>query len=484
MKRVILATVTLALALALTFLLSGALAAAPQNLSADGAITNLRMSATMGGPAKVNFPPGTQMVYASFDYSNPGGTLNGTLTVEYGTGDELVTIFQNSNSYAGSSTRTFSIRGTDVFTAYLHGAQSNGILMTSYINQAQVCTNTVCVTQTVQLAIDEGKKMQPKLLHAQTFTNTPACLAAIVSATAAVTSTLSEGQAIMGLTDFNQMQTRLGTMLGYANNANSYVQQAIANVNGSIENAFPNTPSCGWLYLTSVSADTGGGPSVADSEKWTVGTPGGPVQANSSLSAQRSSMPPSGTSAIEAMFRDNACIAVADGTSVSFSATAGIVSPGSASTTNGVATTTYTAPPTGVGRAVITAIAGSAQVTTTVTYGYQVQLSAFPTVIVGKGSKSQLSVDLKDINGINIRYAAPLTFTTTLGNFQESGSKVYATMITEEDQGHSFAALVAESTGGTATIVANTGTASDTLTVTIKFNVYLPLLLKRYISGW
>jgi|GEM_PF-4554862 len=479
MKRVILATVTLALALALTFLLSGALAAAPQNLSADGTITNLRMSATMGGAAKVNFPPGTQTVYASFDYAHTGGTLTGILTVK----DDLATIFQNSRAYTGSGTQTFTIRGTDVFTAYLHSANIDGVAMNGYIVQAQACANTVCVTQTVQLALTEGNKMQPKLLRAQTFTNTPACLAAIVSATGAVTSTLSEGQTIMGLTSLGEMQSHLSLMLSHANNANSYVQQAIANINGSIPNAFPNTPPCGVRYTTSVIIDTGGFPGTIGNE-WTVGTPGAPAQANSRLSAQPSSMPPGGTSAIEALFRDSACIVVADGTSVSFSATAGMVSPSSASTTNGVATTTYTAPSTGVGRAVITALAGSAQVTTTVTYGYQVQLNAFPTVIVGKGSKSQLSVDLKDINGINIRYAAPLTFTTTLGKFQESGSKVYATTVTEEDQGHSFAALVAESTGGTATIVANTGTASDTVTVTIKFNVYLPLLFKRYLLGW
>jgi hypothetical protein len=481
MKRVILATATVALALALTFLLSGALAASPQNLSAEGMITNLRMSDTPSGAAKVNFPPGTtQMVYASFDYSNPSGTLIGTLTVK----DDLATIFQNSHSYTGSGTQTFAIRGTDIFTAYLQAAQSNGIAMTGYITQAQVCTNTVCVTQTVPLATNEGTRMQAKLLRAQTFTNTPACLAAIVSATAAVSSTLSEGQTIMGLTSLSEMQAHLSLMLGHANNANSYVQQAIANVNGSIENAFPTTPPCGWRYTTSVSADTGGGPSVADSVEWTVGTPTGPVQANSSLSAQPSSMPPGGTSAIEAVFRDNACIVVADGTSVSFSATAGNISPPSTSTTNGVANATFTAPAQ-VGRAVITAIAGGVPITTAVSYGpAQVLLSAFPTTIPVNGRPyggvSGLSAELRDANGVNIGYDVPITFTTTLGKF-ENGSTVYATTASG---GHGFATLISENKGGVATITVNAGTASVTTTVTIQYRVYLPVVLKRFSGGW
>jgi len=405
------------------------------------------------------------------------GTLTGILTVK----DDLATIFQNSRSYTGSGTQTFAIRGTDIFTAYLHEAQSNGIAMADYISQAQACANTACVTQTVQSAINEGNRMQPKLLRAQTFNNAPACLAAIVSATGAVTSTLSEGQTIMGLTSLSEMQTHLSVMRGHANNANSYVQQAIANINGSIENAFPNTPPCGWRYTTSVSADTGGGPSVADSEEWTVGTPGGPVQANSSLSAQPSSMPPSGTSAIEATFRDNACIAVADGTSVSFSTTAGNVSPGSTSTINGVATTTFTAPAQ-VGSAVITALAGGVPITTAVSYGpAQVQLSAFPAVIVNKGAKSGLSVELRDAKGISIGYPVSVTLTTTLGTFLESGSAVY---VTTAEGGHGFATLVAGSNGGTATVTATVGAVSGTTTVTIQFKAYLPIVLKRFSGGW
>lgn len=470
MKRVILAAVTLALALALTFLLSGALAASPQNLSADSTITNLRMSAISGGPARVNFPTGTQMVYASFDYANTGGTLTGILTVK----DDLATIFQDSRSYSGSGTQPFMIRGTDVFTAYLHEAYSNGLAMTDYITRAQGCTNTVCVTPTVQLAINEGSRMQAKLLRAQTFTNTPACLAAIVSATAAVSSTLSEGQAIMGLTDFNQMQTRLGAMLGYANNAISDIRQAIDNVNGSIENAFPNTPPCGWRYTTSVSADTSGGPSLAASVDWTVGTPGAPAQI--SLATRPSSIPPGSTSAVTATVKDNACILL-DGTTVNFSASAGSILPGSITTSLGIANATFTAPAQ-VGSAVIMATAGSAQMTTTISYGPdQVQLSAFPAVIVNKGAKSGLSVELRDVNGSKIGYPVLVTLTTTLGKFQEGDS-----INTEDGQG--FATLVAESTGGIVTITANAGTKSGTTTVTIQFKVYMPVLLKRFMGGW
>jgi hypothetical protein len=274
-------------------------------------------------------------------------------------------------------------------------------------------------------------------------------------------------------------------MLGHANNAVTHTQQAIANVNGSIANAFPNTPPCGWRYTTSVSADTGGGPSVADSEEWTVGTPSGPVQANSSLSAQPSSMPPGGTSAIEAMFRDNACIAVADGTSVSFSATAGNVSPGSTSTTNGVANATFTAPAQ-VGSAVITALAGGVSITTAVSYGpAQVLLSAFPTTIPVNGRPyggvSQLSVELRDANGVNIGYDVPVTFTTTLGKFDESGGKTYATTASA---GHGFATLISENKGGVATVTVNAGTASAMTTVNIRYRVYLPVVLKRFSGGW
>jgi len=478
MKRLILATLTLALALALTFLLSGALAASPQNLSAEGTITNLRMSDTPGGLAKVNFLPGTQMVYASFYYSNPGGTLIGTLTVK----DDLATIFQNNRAYTGSGTQTFTIRGTDVFTAYLHEAQKDGVAMTGYIVQAQACTNTVCVTQTVPLALTEGNKMQPKLLRAQTFTNTPDCLAAIVSATAAVTSTLSEGQTIMGLTSLSEMQAHLSLMLGHANNATSYVQQAIANVNGSIENAFPNTPPCGWRYTTSVSADTGGGPSVADSVDWTVGTPGTPAQIT--LAARPSSIPPGSTSAVTATVQDNACILL-HGTTVNFSASAGSVFPLFANTINGIASTTFTAPPQ-VGSAVITAIAGSAQATTTISYGpAQVLLSAFPSTIPVNGRPyggvSGLSVALRDANGANIGYDVPITFTTTLGKFEENGSQTYATIASA---GNGYATLVSENQAGVATVTVNAGTASATTTVNIRYRVYLPVVLKSFSGGW
>lgn len=473
MKRVILAAVTLALALALTFLLSGALAASPQNLSADSTITNLRMSAISGGPARVNFPTGTQTVYASFDYANTGGTLTGILTVK----DDLATIFQDSRSYSGSGTQPFMIRGTDVFTAYLHEAYSNGLAMTDYITRAQGCTNTVCVTPTVQLAINEGSRMQAKLLRAQTFTNTPACLAAIVSATAAVSSTFSEGQTIMGLTDLGQMQTHLSLMLGHANNAVTYTQQAIANADNR-DNAFPNTPPCGWRYTTSVSADTSGGPSLAASVDWTVGTPGAPAQI--SLATRPSSIPPGSTSAVTATVKDNACILL-DGTTVNFSASVGSILPGSITTSLGIANATFTAP-AHVGSAVIMATAGSAQMTTTISYGPdQVQLSAFPAVIVNKGAKSGLSVELRDVNGSKIGYPVLVTLTTTLGKFQESDSKVYS-INTEDGQG--FATLVAESTGGIATITANAGTKSGATTVTIQFKVYMPVLLKRFMGGW
>jgi hypothetical protein len=476
MKRVILAAVTLALALALTFLLSGALAASPQNLSADSTITNLRMSDTSGGPARVNFPLGTQMVYASFDYANTGGTLTGILTVK----DDLATGFQDSRSCTGSGTQTFTIRGTDIFTAYLNESYSNGLAITGYITRAQLCTNTVCVTPTVQLAINEANKMQPKLLRAQTFTNTPACLTAVVSATAAVNFAISEGQIITGLTNLPDMQTHLNLMQNHANNAVTYTQQAIDNVNGSIENAFPNTPPCGWRYTTSDSADTSGGPSLAASVDWiasvdwTVGTPGAPAQI--SLATRPSSIPPGSTSAVTATVKDNACILL-DGTTVNFSASAGSILPGSTTTSLGIANATFTAP-AHVGSAVIMATAGSAQMTTTISYGPdQVQLSAFPAVIVNKGAKSGLSVELRDVNGSKIGYPVLVTLTTTLGKFQEGDS-----INTEDGQG--FATLVAESTGGIATITANAGTKSGATTVTIQFKVYMPVLLKRYIVGW
>jgi hypothetical protein len=314
----------------------------------------------------------------------------------------------------------------------------------------------------VQLAIDEGKKMQLKLLRAQTFTNTPVCLAAIVSATAAMTSTLSEGQTIMGLTSLSEMQAHLSLMRGHANNANSYVQQAVANINGSIQNAFPNTSPCGWRYNTSASADTGGLPSVADSVEWTVGSPGVPAQI--SLEAKPSSIPPSSTSAVKAMVKDNACIVVADGTSINFSASGGSISPGSTSTTNGMANAVFTAPAQ-VGRALITAVAGSMEMTTTVSYGLaQVLLSAFPMTISVNGGMSELSVELRDANGANIGYNVPVTLTTTLGKFLQSGNNVYNTTAS---YGHGNATLVAESQGGVAIITVNAGTALATTTIAI-----------------
>jgi len=71
MKRVIFVALTIALA----FLLGGALAATPQNLSADGTITNLRMSATIGGAAKVNFPPCTQTIIDAISPGVPSRTV-------------------------------------------------------------------------------------------------------------------------------------------------------------------------------------------------------------------------------------------------------------------------------------------------------------------------------------------------------------------------------------------------------------------------
>lgn len=191
------------------------------------------------------------------------------------------------------------------------------------------------------------------------------------------------------------------------------------------------------------------------------------------LTSQSATLPANGTSqtTITATIRGANNALVADGTAVTFAASAGQISPESATTTDGVATATLTSSTT-AGSCTVTSTANGASATTTVTFsddpgatqGSIVLTSNHPSIqVLGSGgqyTQATISTTCRDGQG-NLATSGTVNFSTTLGSVTGSG--------TINASGVATTTLVSNQTGEaqvTATWAAGEAEATISITVT------------------
>lgn len=159
---------------------------------------------------------------------------------------------------------------------------------------------------------------------------------------------------------------------------------------------------------------------------------------------------------IKATVRDSAYNPAPDGTVVTFSATRGTISPESAETVSGIASTTLTSEESATSvTSTVTGTVGEYSDSTTVTFVGVVltDMKADPSEIIADGAEtSTISCRLQDETGAAIS-GETILFSTTGGTL-ETGSAV------TNDQGLASVRLIAPSVGGSATVTAAYGLIS------------------------
>ncbi len=173
------------------------------------------------------------------------------------------------------------------------------------------------------------------------------------------------------------------------------------------------------------------------------------------------------TSLIRAVVKDTNNNNVADGTTVSFTTTAGILSAGSATTTNGAATVTLTSP-TLLGTATITATVGGVNDTTTVNFVAgpvaSVGVTANPSNLTADGaSTSTIQATVTDANANPVANES-ITFSAVSGNLTEASATTNANGIATV----TYTAPGTVPAGGTDTVTAtSTNNTTGNVTITI-----------------
>jgi adhesin/invasin len=150
--------------------------------------------------------------------------------------------------------------------------------------------------------------------------------------------------------------------------------------------------------------------------------------------AQPPSIPvATGTSVISATVLDIGNNPVANGTLVTFATSMGNIIPIVTTTNNGIAQATLSAS-TVAGTAVVTATAGTVSGTTTVVFmpgpPANMTLVVFPTSIPIGGATAVITATVQDLYGNCVADGTGVSFATTLGTFQQSGTTTYNTVTT------------------------------------------------------
>ena len=177
-----------------------------------------------------------------------------------------------------------------------------------------------------------------------------------------------------------------------------------------------------------------------------------------------------GTAIITASVTDQYGNPVSNGTVVTLTASlGGTLNPVTRTTTSGVATSLLTAGPI-AGTATVTVTAGTVWGTATVVFtpGPPANmpgtiLVASPTSIPIGGATSAVTATIRDLYGNFVANGTGVSFATTLGTFQQSGSTTYNTITTD---GIATATLVSGLSTGTAQVSAAAGVVLRVVEVT------------------
>lgn len=193
-----------------------------------------------------------------------------------------------------------------------------------------------------------------------------------------------------------------------------------------------------------------------------------------------------GSSTVTATVRDVGNNLVADGVVVNFATSLGTIDPLTATTTNGIATTTLTAG-TRTGTAIVTATVDTIWATTNVTFTtpyppYTVTVTAYLLQIPADGvSTSTITVTVTDIYG-------NLVADGNLANFFVTSGAMIAPASAPTAGGIVTATLTAGTTPTTVTVRvivgSRLGEARVVLYLPPRYKLYLPVLYKNFSGGW
>ncbi|MBM3134004.1 MAG: hypothetical protein FJZ89_01685 [Chloroflexi bacterium] len=249
-----------------------------------------------------------------------------------------------------------------------------------------------------------------------------------------------------------------GTRIDFSTNLGSVSPPFTGTVNGLATTALTSGNIVGTARVYAYSGVASGFVDVT----FTVGLPRTVI-----VVAQPPSIPvATGTAVITATVLDIGNNPVANGTLVTFTSSLGSIIPIVTTTNNGIAQATLNAS-TVAGTAVVTATAGTVSGTTTVVFmpgpPANMLLLASPTSIPIGGDTAAVTATIRDLYGNVVANGTGVSFATTLGTFQQSGSTIYNTTTTG---GVALTTLVSGLSIGTAQVSAAAGVVLRVVEVT------------------
>jgi adhesin/invasin len=381
-------------------------------------------------------------------YSNYGSVVD--ISAPGGDGDGLVLSTSNAGTQSPTTDNYAYKAGTSMAAPHVAGVASLIVGWNPTLNWSQV----------ENILKNTAKPFGP----GHTCTGTTTCGAGIVNAYAALRavstpsmtlvaapSTLLVGSlSTLTITVTDQLGYPVvnGTVVSFTTNLGSVSPITRVTTNG-VATATLSSMVAG---LAKVTATVG----LSSTTAQVTFTPGPPT--NLSLIAAPSTLPVGNLSALTATATDQFGNPVANGTVVSFTNSFGALNNGSATTTNGVATTTLSS--TLPGTAVVTATVGSLNATRLVTFTpgppANLSLAAAPSTLQ-VGNLSALTATATDQFGNPVANGTVVSFTTNLGS---------ASPVTRVTTNGVATATLSSTVAGLAKVTATVGLSSTTAQVT------------------
>ena len=427
-----------------TAITSGGVATVTYVASTTAGVETITAESTNGTSGTVN----VTLVVATV--GSVTATAGSTSIVADGTSSTLISATvkdAGGNNVADGTVVTFT---TTAGTLFGTTTTTNGVataLLTSATNVGTAAVTATCggVSGNVSVAFVAGE------VDAVSLTATPNNLSADGVSTSTIRAVVidANGNAVDGET----ISFSVTTGTGYLSAPTAITSGGVATV------TYVSSTTAGVETITAESTNATSGTVNVTLVAATVGSV--------TATAGSTSIVADGTSAtlISATVKDAGGNNVADGTSVSFTTTAGTLSAATATTTNGVATVTLTSA-TNVGTAAITATCGGVSGNVSVAFIAgevdDVSLSATPNNLSADGvSISTIRAVVIDANG-NAVDGETISFSVTTG----TGYMSAPTAITSG--GVATVTYVSSTTAGVETITAeSTNATSDTVDVTL-----------------
>ena len=470
--------VPIAIALAVGILLSGAVAARSPSLARQQPMVDLWMSDAPDGPVRLNFLPATTTAYIVVSYTDASETEYRIEVLD----DSGGLVFQTSKTYNGTGTDSTLLTGDDIFEKYKDRVGENGTVMTEAIADAQTevgeenrmealrhITSAKLAAGAMGAAIEQIRRYTIPPEADSYFQQALDDLALVESEADAAIAALNESPP-----NFVEAQNQVNAMDAHATEAVSHATSGVDALGDGGGRPFLETRPCAPNTTKIVDVATG---SAADSESWSVGTPGPPAfmfpgpkamdpgkageiaASPSTIYASTVTTPGAVHSAdVLAMVTDDHCIPVEDDIQVSFSTSDGTVSPETALTDNGVVTTTLTAGDQ-AGTVTVSATAGAASGSVPVTViGPSENVwvrTSYKNIAIG-GENVTVQAEVRDQNWHPVADGTVVTFSLEPPSLGE-----WSSTTTTTDNGWATTELIPGDTKGEATVRATADGAFD-----------------------